>query len=278
MIGGCGGGGDYSPAFPVERGARLALLYVADTQGDFIDVFRLDGTRVARITDGLDHPIDLFVDREHDLWVANNGNGEVLRYRRGTMRPAATYYGVPNAWDLATCPDGRLYVTTLAGNISVFARGHHHPTGFLDAKYGFAISVACDPAGNVFATASVASPPGYVVEFPSGSDRVKLLPINVPNPVDAKPDPAGHLLVLDSAGGSYNAVTEFTEAGHPTEKSMPTGANWNEMAIAPKGNGIFGADFNHSEGVLRAFPSGTLIRTYLDSKFSQLGGIAYDPR
>jgi hypothetical protein len=58
---------------------------------------------------------------------------------------------------------------------------------------------------------------------------------------------------------------------------MPTYANWNEIAIAPKGDAVFGADMTDAQGSLRAFPSGKQLRTYVDSELSQLGGIAYDP-
>jgi hypothetical protein len=260
-----------------ERDARGGLVYVSDSLGNFIDVFRRNGTLAGRITDGIDDPIDLFVDADHNLWVANNAGKDVLKFKRGAMEGASVYHDVTDAWDPATCTDGTLYATDFSGTITVFARGHHHPTGSLSENYGLAVSVACDAAKNIFATTTVLSPPGYVIEFPAGSNQAKLLPIYLFNPIDAKPDPAGNLLVLDSAGDGYNTVTEYTEAGSPTGKTMPTYANWNEMAISPSGKAIFGADQNDLEGVLRSFPSGKLLRTYVDGKFSQLGGIAYDP-
>jgi hypothetical protein len=260
-----------------EPKLRGALLYVSDNLGNFIDVFGRDGKLAGRITAGLNRPADLFVDADHNLWVGNSGDGDVLKFKRGAMEGASVYRDVSNAWDPATCTNGTLYATNFSGVITIFARGHHHPTGFRSENDGAAISVACDAAGNVFATATVLSPPGYVIEFPAGSTQAKLLPINLPNPVDAEPDPAGKLLVLDSAGGGYNTVTEYTEAGSPTGRSMPTDANWNEMAITSKGKAIFGADQTESEGVLRAFPSGKLLQTYGDSRFSQIGGIAFDP-
>ena len=259
----------------VERDVRGPLVYISDTLGNFIDVFRGDGTLVGRITAGLDYPADLFVDSAHNLWVANDGDNNVLKFSRGAMTADSVYHDVTDSWDPSKCANGKLYVAH--GEIAVFARGHHYSTGSHSEKYGIAISVACDAAGNIFATATVASPPGYVVEFQAGSKQAELLPVDLPNPIDAKPDPAGNLMVLDSAGGNYNTVTEYTESGSPTGKSMPTYANWNEIAIAPKGNAIFGADMNDAEGSLRAFPSGKQLRTYVDSELSQLGGIAYDP-
>jgi hypothetical protein len=266
----------YAQALPLaQRDSHGPLVYVADSRGNFVDIFRRDGKLAGRIVAGLDAPEDLYVDGNHNLWVANNGGRDVLEFPRGAMKASAIYRGVTDPWDATTCAT-TLYVTA-GGGIAVFPPHHHSPTGYLSSNYGMDISVACDAAGNLFATGTVASPPGYVFEFPAGSTKAKLLPIDLPNPDDAKPDPAGNLLVLDSAGDDYNTVTEYTESGSPTGRSMPTEANWNEMAITPSGDAVFGADETNLEGSLRAFPSGKQLQTYTDAKFEQLGGIAYDP-
>lgn len=261
---------------PVQRTLHGALVYVSDNLGSFVDVFSKNGTLLRKITTGLSHPAGLFVDAKHNLWVANDG-GDVLRFRRGAMKADATYRGVADAWAVTKCPNGALYVANLSDTVDVFARGHHMPTGSLQEHSGGADSVECDSNGNVFVTATVFSPPGYVVEFPSGKNKPRILALYLANPVDAKPDPAGNLLIVNSAGGSNNTVTEYTEKGAPTGMSMPTGANWDAMAITPDGNALFGADVNDNEGVLMAFPSGKLLQTYADSDFSEPAGIAYDP-
>ena len=261
---------------PAARTLRGPLVYISDELGNFIDVFRKDGTLAGRITTALDYPVDLYVDGAHNLWVANQGSEEVLKFRRGSMTPSI-YHDAGSAYAPSTCANGTLYVAAFSGTIAIFARGHHRPTGSLQENEGAAISMTCDGTGNLFAATTLLSPPGDVVEFPAGSTQARLLPIYLPNPVDVKPDPAGNLLVLDSAGGSDNAVSEYTEAGQATGKSMPTDANWSEMAISPNGKEIFGSDVNALDGSLRAFPSGKQLQTYQDSRFRQLGGIAYDP-
>jgi hypothetical protein len=280
-LGGCSGAGGSSsvPAAAVqlrERNEQGPLVYVSDSLGSFVDVFTKDGTLKGKITTDIDYPVELFVDAKHNLWVANSGGNDVLKFRRGTTKPSI-YRGVQGAYAATTCPNGTLYVTDFGSNIAVFAPGHHSPTGSLTENYGEATSISCDPDGNIFVTATLLSPPGYVVEFPAGSTKAKLLPINLPNPVDAKPDPAGNLLVLDSAGGSYNTVTEYTEAGQPTGKAMPLDDNWSEMAITPNGKKIFGADVNALDGTLRLFRNDKELQSYQDSKFKQPAGIAFDP-
>ncbi|HET6275699.1 MAG TPA: hypothetical protein VFE16_07195 [Candidatus Cybelea sp.] len=262
---------------PAHRRAHGPLVYVSDNLGNFIDVFGKDGTLLRKITTGLDYPAGLFVDAKHNLWVANDGGGNVLKFKRGAMKAAATYGASIGAWGVTKCRNEALYVADLSDTIDIFARGHHMPTGSLQENSGGADSVECDSKGNVFVTATVFSPPGYVIEFPSGKNKPRVLPLYLANPVDAKPDPAGNLLIVNSAGGPYNTVTEYTESGSPTGKSMPTGANWTQIAITANGNAVFGADANDLEGVLMAFPSGKMLQTYADRDFRQLGGIAYDP-
>ncbi|HEX3670822.1 MAG TPA: hypothetical protein VHT92_03860 [Candidatus Cybelea sp.] len=279
-LGGCSGAGGASSvpaAVPLrEQSKQGPLVYVSDSLGSFVDVFTKDGTLTGKITTDMDYPVELFVDAKHNLWVANSLGNDVLRFRRGVTKPSI-YTGVQGAYAATTCPDGTLYVTDFGSKIAVFAPGHHSPTGSLTENYGEATSISCDPSGNVFVTATLLSPPGYVVEFPAGSTEAKLLPINLPNPVDAKPDPAGNLLVLDSAGGHYNTITEYTEAGQPTGKAMALDDNWSEMVITPNGKKIFGADVNALDGTLRLFRNDKQLQSYQDSKFKQLGGIAFDP-
>lgn len=264
------------PAMPIgSRAARGGLVYVADTIGSFVDVFKPNGSLAGRITDGIDYPSYLFVDAKHRLYVANGGGGDVLVFERGATKASSEYRDVQDALAPTLCANGALYVAN--GAITVFAHGHHRPTGSLTDPYGETNSISCDTAGNIFATATVFSPPGYVVEYSAGSKKAKLLLSNLLNPVDVAPDPAGNLLIVDSAGGSTNYVAEYTEAGSPTGKSMPTNGNWSQIAITRKGNELFGADQSDLEGVLAKFPSGSVVQTYTDKNFKQLGGIAYDP-
>ncbi|MBV9647304.1 MAG: hypothetical protein JO043_07570 [Candidatus Eremiobacteraeota bacterium] len=256
--------------------ARKAVVYISDQIRSFVDVFDLSGTRIGRITADLSYPSGLFVDAEHNLWVANLGDRDVLKFKRGKATPIGTYYsGNSNPTGVTMCPDGTLYVA--AGYIAVFPRGHHHPTRMLTSQYGNITSVTCDAAGNVFATATVFSPPGYVVEFAGGHEPDTLLPINLENPNDVKIDAAGNLLVLDAVTPS--TVGEYTEAGQPTGKSLSIGNVWVQIAILPPGNSVFGVDVSDSAGELVSFPRGRLEQSYTDSGFAstQPYGIAYDP-
>jgi DNA-binding beta-propeller fold protein YncE len=264
------------PAMPIGlREPRGGLVYVADSLGNFVDVFKPSGALVGRLTEGIDYPSYLFIDAKHRLYVANAGSQDVVVFKRGATKASSEYHDAQHALAPTLCANGVLYVAN--GSIAVFAHGKHRPTGSLTDPYGETESVSCDASGNIFATATVFSPPGYVVEYPAGSKKAKLLLSSLPNPVDVAPDPAGNLLIVDSAGGTTNEVAEYTESGSPTGKSMQTGGNWGEFAIASKGTELFGADQSDLDGVLVKFPSGRVVQTYTDKKFKQLGGIAYDP-
>src|SRR5665213_1264968 len=60
-------------------GARtVGLVYVSDPASNVVDIFNSNGTQVGRLAKGLNAPSGLFIDRGHNLWVANPGAGNVL--------------------------------------------------------------------------------------------------------------------------------------------------------------------------------------------------------
>lgn len=255
--------------------AKAPLVYISDQLRNVIDVFHRNGTVVAQITSSLSFPSGLFVDASHNLWVANGGDHNILKFKRGATTPAQTYVDSQQRSPTAVtmCPDGTLYVAD--GDIAVFPAGHRKPTGTLSSQYGVIQYVTCDAAGNVFATATVFSPPGYVVEFAGGQGAGTLLPITLNNPSDIKIDAAGNLLVVDNE--IPGSVTEYTEAGSPTGRALKLASNWMSIAVPPTGTDLYATDDTLGTGVLTTFPSGRLRQEYHDSAFKQIYGIAFDP-
>jgi hypothetical protein len=255
--------------------AKAPLVYISDQLRNVIDVFHRDGSTVAQITASLSYPSGLFVDPAHNLWVANGGDRNVLKFKRGATTPDQTYVDSPQREPFAVtmCPDGTLYVAD--GGISIFPPGHRKPTGTLTSQYGEILYATCDAAGNVFATATVFSPPGYVVEFAGGQGPGTLLPITLNNPSDVKIDQGGNLLVVDN--DIPGSVTEYTEAGAATGRSISLASNWLSIAVPPTGSDVYATDDTFGTGLLVTFPNAKIRREYHDSAFKQIYGIAFDP-
>jgi hypothetical protein len=254
---------------------RGSLVYVSDAASSFISVFDRNGNKIGRITQGLTYPAGLFVDAQHNLWVANGGDSSVLEYARGGTTPIATFAdGSAYTQDVTICPNGDVFVATLLGGITKYTGKKHHLSGSLSYYGGQFQFVTCDEAGNVFATGVVGTN-GTVIEFPGGRQKgANMLPISsLGNLGGIKPDNAGNILV----SGVYGAtVTEYTEAGKPTGVQINTQDGWLDIALTRNGNLLLGSDGAANAGVSVTFPGDKPRVTYRDS-FSSVWGVAFDP-
>jgi hypothetical protein len=257
--------------------AQKALTYVSDQSyhADVI-VFDRDAKQVGKITSGLDVPAGIFVDRHHNLWVADDGGQNVLEYARGGTSPIKTLSD-PNVYpnDVTICANGTVYVANyygvsqISGNVVAYAKGSITPTRALSwPGQGIDEFITCDASNNVFTTLFVGSA-GTVVEYPHGKQSGAIqLPITLNYPGGIKPDKAGNLLVVDSGLGT---VTEYTEAGSPTGESMST--FYINLAVARSSDVVLGS--YNTTAIAMHFPSGVLVQTY--SGFGAADGVAFDP-
>lgn len=268
-----------SPALPPARAARpaMALVYVSDDKRNVVSVFDESGKPAATIATGLNYPQGLYVDGAHDLWVANQGDSDVLEYKRGASSPIARLAdnnNLPN--DVTMCPDGTIYVANVfspngGGDITVYAPAKHRVSrtlGYANSEFTF---VTCDAKGNVFAT-GVTGTLGSVIVFPGGHQKsAKMLPITGGGNLGGiKVDRGGNLLVDDPSG----TVSEYTPPGKPTGLVVRT-AGWSDIALDAAGTTLFGADIAAQRGIAVSFPGGSLRHTYRGG-FQSVVGIAVD--
>src|SRR5580704_3641334 len=133
--------------------AQKALTYVSDQSyhADVI-VFDRDAKQVGKITSGLDVPAGIFVDRHHNLWVADDGGQNVLEYARGGTSPIKTLSD-PNVYpnDVTICANGTVYVANhygmsqISGNVVAYAKGSITPTRALSwPGQGIDEFITCD--------------------------------------------------------------------------------------------------------------------------------------
>jgi hypothetical protein len=256
-------------AFDAER----MSLYVSSIDG-LVFVYKHGGHLVRALKSGLSYPQGLYVDKQGVLYVANRGASNVLEFKRGRMKPFATLSdGNEQPMDVALCPNGTVYVANIlnasggSGDIAVYAGGSSSPTGHLTYLNANPFYLACDRAGNLFATEVVGST-GTVVEFPGGSDSgAKQLPITFGgNPAGIAAATNGNLLLAYGQG-----IEEFTEAGQPTGFSLKT-LGFQQIVLDPAGSLVFGAA--GQTGALYSFPQGQLLHQYLSK--GTVMGVAFD--
>jgi hypothetical protein len=163
-------------ATKAARGISTPYLYVVDSCGPAIDVLRSSDYSIAgSITDGLNYPVDAFLDSHKNLFVANYGGETVTEYAPGDWSaPVFTYsanMGIPLV--VTTDASGDVYEGDYNGYINEYYPGRNSPTiasclptaGGDNDVYGLAV----DGRGDVFARIfSYKSELPEIVEYPGG--------------------------------------------------------------------------------------------------------------
>ncbi|MGA8534633.1 MAG: hypothetical protein WB615_11035 [Candidatus Tumulicola sp.] len=277
----------YAPGPPAVEfaGGRTALVYVSDRTNNLIDVFDRGGHLQYTITSGLNEPAGLFVDAQHNLWVANPGANDVLVFPRGSMDPARTLNDTNQPNDVAVCGDGTAFVADSLnqGGVAVYPPGRKAPTRRLIAQQsgagGIESYVTCDEAGNIFATGFIgASPFPATTGWRRGRESgYYLFPQQAWSSSGIKATAAGTLLIATYAK-SKPAVVEFTKAGKRTGSSIHTGSDlWSDIALDAGQTVVFGVDTPGDAAIARKFPGGALQHAYTNANLVQPVGVAVDP-
>ncbi len=291
-LAGCGGLGttsgpaaDIATSFTPTSG-HMPLVYVSDHTNNLIDVFDLRGKLLHTITSGLNAPVGLFVDASENLWVANPGANDVLVFPRGSTTPSETLGDSNQPNDVAVCHAGTAFVADSLnlGGVAVYPPGRTTPTRRLVAQQsgqgGLEFYVACDGAGNVFATGVIGASPfaatvGWRHARQSG---YYLLEPTATSESGIKATAARRLLIPTYDTPSQPALVEFTEAGKPTGRAIHTGSDlWGDIALNARQDVVFGVDTPMHVVVARKFPGGALVRTYSNGNLTQPEGVAVDP-
>ncbi|HEX3368021.1 MAG TPA: hypothetical protein VHS56_00465 [Candidatus Cybelea sp.] len=261
------------------------LVYVAEHTNGFVDVFDGNGLLLYVLTTGISAPAGLFVDAQHNLWVANPGANDVLVFPRGSKSPTRTLPDANQPNDVAVCADGTAFVADALneGGIAVFPTGHKNPVRRLQPQQsggeGLESYVTCDNKGNIFATGYIGfSPFPATTGWRHGRESgYYLLPQAAWSTSGIKATNDGTLLIARYAN-SQPAVVEFTEAGKPTGKAIDTGSDlWGDIALNMKQSVVFGTDSALSVVVALKFPSGAPSRTYMANNLVNPQGVAVDP-
>jgi DNA-binding beta-propeller fold protein YncE len=273
--------GDAAPSAKAP-GSPTAIAYISDAIENSVTAYSSSGKIKLRILKGLKTPGGLLVDANHDLWVANGGDGNVLVFAPGSTKPKLTLSAAGfEPTDVAICPNGTVFVAADQGPILVYSHGATKPTRTMTYLGGTMGSVTCDAAGNVFAT-GVANFRSAIVEFPKGKHAHAIqLPItSLATPFGIRTAADGkHILIGDQ---SQYTITEFNENGKPTGKQIATtnGASCITFGVATDGTIGCPVYFENPQGTMVgatfSFPGGTAGPTYTNPLFGQPYGLAFD--
>jgi hypothetical protein len=231
ILTGCGGNaqteGSAIPSVPAPSGALPSAsayprdLYVADTGTDSVDLFHgKKYHKVGSITKGIDYPVDVFLDPDSNLYVANLNAANVVEYAPGnTAFPSFTYSAnmlYPSA--VTTDRKGHLFEGEQTGTINEYDEGTNSTIASCTPSSGFQITgLAVDSHNDLFAAITDTG----IVEYAGGlgaSCSETSLPVTI-NPHGMALDKNRNLIVAAGAvvdvvdAPSYNAINSTIGSG-----------------------------------------------------------------
>jgi hypothetical protein len=303
MLAGCAGGASPQSALPAigtalpsakHPHATLYVLVNAGTYNSYValyDAYAKHPRLLGKITQGLANPGAIWVDAKGDVYVGNDMTytSAVVEYAPGGTKPIRTYRnGIDLPFGGMVDPSGTMYVSvvtapgTSEGGIAVFPRGKTKPSTFLTDNIKVPHGVAKDPSGNLF-VAQIYGQQSSVVEFPAGSSKSVVLPLNDLNTgaflEDLKLDAGNDIVVADAnlnAVRFYPAPYKYESQALEAGMSAPTG-----LAYGPDGSLFVANEYvNVQHGNVIVFPPGATqpSRTIADGITGGVLGVAIAPR
>jgi hypothetical protein len=155
-----------------KRKKRHEILFVGDESTNAVDMFdpnKANSSPEGSITDGIDVPIQVAVDKKSTLYVANLSNNTVTEYPKGSTSPSVTLSsGLDGPYGLAVDSKGDVFVSNLNNNTIVgYKAGATSPfetIGF--TSEGQAVGMGTDAKDNLWVACDTSS---EVFEIPAGS-------------------------------------------------------------------------------------------------------------
>ncbi|HEY2476663.1 MAG TPA: hypothetical protein VGI19_17920 [Candidatus Cybelea sp.] len=176
LVAGCAGETQSStslfPASVARDAAKSAYsLYIADFDANAIELFsNTSYKKVGAITDGIGGPVDVFLDEQGRLYVANFDGQKVTEYARGkTGAPSFTYSeGMYRPYSVTADSHGNLFEGDSVGTINEYAQGTNKVVAGCTVG-GPVFGLAVNSRGDVFVDYFVRPMgPAFVLEYKGG--------------------------------------------------------------------------------------------------------------
>lgn len=189
------------PAAAPSASTSGNLIYSADYANSTIAIYPAKGVEphpIGTITAGVSAPERLFVDKNQNLYVANNAS--VTVYAKGASQPSLTITkGLNRPTGIVTGSDGKVYVGNAGSNsVTVYAAGKTSPSKTIAMPAGDQPqNLALDASNHLYVMYLASGSPGSgVVKFAAGSSKAKDLGIAVGWPSAIELDRNGNLIAV----------------------------------------------------------------------------------
>lgn len=255
-------------------------LFVSSYKLGYVNVYCTKGHNqapIGKITDGINGPEGLSVDRKGNLYVTNTDGNTVTQYAPGSTTPSFTY-----TTDLAY-PAGvtvdkaqNVYVSNLTpASVTVFPQRSNSPKLQITNQLTFPIDVALDAKDDVYVTTyNSGYSAGEIIKYGPGSSQGTNLGISTEEPGGIVLDKSGDIVTADQrlpgvlvfAPGKTVASQTFAQNTLDPDPVRLTKDEKEAYVGDSVGNAVYGY----------AYPSGTLLDTITDG-IDGPNGVALDP-
>jgi sugar lactone lactonase YvrE len=214
------------PGFYKRDAKRAVTLYVSDAQNNDIVLFSTytkNPVQVGEITQGINFPVNIAIDRSGTLYVANAFGNTVTEYPLGSTSPSITLSSqIVNTNIVAVDSKGTAYVTSgqSVGEYSVleFKRGKLKP-GIQVSGFDNPVGLAIDASDNLYVGDAGAN---KVYKVAKGTTTPMDLQLsNLDDPTGLAFDKKGNLWVSNDAPQYQGSLNLFTITGYKLGQTTP---------------------------------------------------------
>jgi hypothetical protein len=151
------------------------ILFVADSSSGVLmySPKTPNGSPTGSITNGVNAPAGLAIDKSGALYVANDGNNTVTVYPPGATSPSLTISsGISGPYGITVDSSGNVFVSNLNTNgVTGYHAGATSPYETIDfTSYGQPVGLGVDGSDNIWVASDTAS---SVFEIPAGTQNVQ---------------------------------------------------------------------------------------------------------
>jgi len=241
---------------PETRSKSEPLLYVSVEETSQILIYPeadYNHSPIGMITSGVSDPWGLYVDKNGNLYVANQTN-TVTVYPAGSVNPSAVYSQdlchplfpmVDRQGDLFVA-NGRSCGSGPA-TVVEYLPGSSTPYQVLQLPATEVDGMDFDAQDNLYVAYRVTANRGHggIEKFAPGSTQGQILGMTVHKPQGLVVDAQGNILMVDTSKTTRDVVVYAPGARHPNVRvKLPHGSIPNQIAITEKETKLFVSSYN----------------------------------
>jgi sugar lactone lactonase YvrE len=251
------GPGGMSPLGRLAHRVKLAtssepVIYVADqSYSEVIAYSETTGQPIREISDGIDGPYGLYVDKNGTLYVANESGDTVTAYPAGSTSPSATWSeNLDNPHYPIVDASGNLFVSNQGnGTVVEYRVGSTNAYEVLETEGTQTDGMDFDAQGNLYVAFRTGDNrrQGGIEEFAPGETRGTVLPMRPNSPQGIIVDSSGKIMVVKT--GTAHCVALFSNSSKKFASQRvpaPYGTTMTQLAIEANQSEIFASTLGGS--------------------------------